>query len=370
MRVYLLRRVLLLVPTLLIASFFVAGIARVMPGDALQAYLGAGRDVSTVLGERELAILKARLGLDDPFAVQYVRFIFGWTDKEGRVLRSGFGDGVWRQLGEFAADPVTDLTFVTNRDGWSVGKEVLWGSTDAGRTWTPQHKTEDTMNAVAAADVDHVWAVGDNGTIFYSEEGGRPTSEGGRRGSSWFEQQPGVTEHLNDVVVLDTETAWVVGNAGAVLATSDGGASWRSQNSGTSEDLQSAAFLDADNGLAVGANGTILRTSDGGASWSAVDSGTSERLLSVAYFGTKAMAVGEGGAVTQSDDAGVSWRVSNVSYVLAGESPGEPVPVGETLRGVGLLSDQRGVRFRRRRSDAGDPGRGSLLAAFASDRPG
>ena len=43
MRVYLLRRVLLLVPTLLIASFFVAGIARVMPGDALQAYLGAGR---------------------------------------------------------------------------------------------------------------------------------------------------------------------------------------------------------------------------------------------------------------------------------------------------------------------------------------
>ena len=345
MRVYLLRRVLLLVPTLLIASFFVAGIARVMPGDALQAYLGAGRDVSSVLGERELAILKARLGLDDPFAVQYVRFIFGWTDQEGRVLRSGFGDGVWRELGEFAADPVTDLTFITNREGWSVGKEVLWGSTDAGRTWTPQHKTDDSMNAVAAADVEHVWAVGDNGTIFHSEEGGRPTSGGGRRESTWLEQQSGVTEHLRDVAVLDAETAWVVGDAGTVLATTDGGVTWRSQNSGTSDDLHSAAFIDADNGLAAGANGTILRTADGGASWSTVDSGTSERLLSVAYFGTKAMAVGESGAVAQSDDAGVSWRAADVSYVLAGESPGEPVPVDETLRGVGLVSDQRGFAF-------------------------
>ena len=189
---------------------------------------------------------------------------------------------------------MTDLAFITNRDGWSVGKEVLWATTDAGRTWTPQHKTDETMNAVAAADEDHVWAVGDNGTIFYSEQGGRPTSEGGRRESSWFEQQSGVTEHLNDVVVLDTETAWAVGNAGSVLVTSDGGATWRPQNSGTSEDLQAAAFLDADNGLAAGANGTILRTADGGASWRTVDSGTSERLLSVAYFGTKAIAVGEG----------------------------------------------------------------------------
>ena len=345
MRVYLLRRVLLLIPTLLIASFFVAGIARVMPGDALQAYLGAGRDVSSVLGERELAILKARLGLDDPFAVQYVRFIFGWTDTEGRVLRSGFGDGVWRELGEFAADPVTDLTFVTSRDGWSVGKEVLWGSTDAGRTWTPQHKTDEGMNALGAADVDHVWAVGNNGAVMYTAEGGRPTSEGGRRESSWLEQSSGVTEHLMDVVALDIETAWVVGNAGTILATSDGGATWRAQSSGTSEDLQSASFFDVDNGLAAGANGTILRTTDGGSTWRAVNSGTSESLLSVAYFGTKAIAVGEGGTVTQSDDAGVSWRVSDVAYVLEGETPGEPVALSENLRGVGLVSDQRGFAY-------------------------
>ena len=345
MRIYLLRRVLLLVPTLLIASFFVAGIARVMPGDALQAYLGAGRDVSTTLGERELAILKARLGLDDPFAVQYIRFILGWTDQEGRVLRSSFSDDTWRQLGEFSADPVTDLTFVTNVDGWSVGKEVLWGSGDAGRTWTPQHKADATMNAISAADVDHVWAVGNDGTILHSEEGGRPTSGGGRRESTWLDQSSGVTLHLTDVVVSDTENVWAVGNGGTIIATSDGGATWHSQSSGTSEDLHSVAFADVNNGLAAGANGVILRTADGGETWSAVGSGTSERLRSVAFAGTKAIAVGDGGTVTRSEDAGISWRMQEVSYVLDGDAPGEPVELRETLRGVGFIDEQRGFVY-------------------------
>ncbi len=345
MRIYLLRRVLLLVPTLLIASFFVAGIARVMPGDALQAYLGAGRDVSTTLGERELAILKARLGLDDPFAVQYIRFILGWTDQEGRVLRSSFSDDTWRELGEFSADPVTDLTFVTNVDGWSVGKEVLWGSGDAGRTWTPQHKADATMNAISAADVDHVWAVGNDGTILHSEEGGRPTSGGGRRESTWLDQSSGVTLHLTDVVVSDTENVWAVGNGGTIIATSDGGATWHSQSSGTSEDLHSVAFADVNNGLAAGANGVILRTADGGETWSAVGSGTSERLRSVAFAGTKAIAVGDGGTVTRSEDAGISWRMQEVSYVLDGDAPGEPVELRETLRGVGLIDEQRGFVY-------------------------
>ena len=345
MRIYLLRRVLLLVPTLLIASFFVAGIARVMPGDALQAYLGAGRDVSTTLGERELAILKARLGLDDPFAVQYIRFILGWTDQEGRVLRSSFSDDTWRQLGEFSADPVTDLTFVTNVDGWSVGKEVLWGSGDAGRTWTPQHKADATMNAISAADVDHVWAVGNDGTIIHSEEGGRPTSGGGRRESTWLDQSSGVTLHLTDVVVSDTENVWAVGNGGTIIATSDGGATWHSQSSGTSEDLHSVAFADVNNGLAAGANGVILRTADGGETWSAVGSGTSERLRSVAFAGTKAIAVGDGGTVTRSEDAGISWRMQEVSYVLDGDAPGEPVELRETLRGVGFIDEQRGFVY-------------------------
>ncbi len=345
MRIYLLRRVLLLVPTLLIASFFVAGIARVMPGDALQAYLGAGRDVSTTLGERELAILKARLGLDDPFAVQYIRFILGWTDQEGRVLRSGFGDGIWRELGEFSADPVTDLTFVTNRVGWSVGKQILWGSGDSGRTWTPQHKTDEDMTAIAAFDVDDVWAVGNKGAILYSEEGGRPTTGGGRRESTWFEQSSGVTQDLADIVALDTENVWAVGNDGTIITTSDGGSTWRSQNSGTSESLHAAAFADVDNGLAVGGGGVILRTTDGGGTWSTVGSGTSERLLSVAFVGTKAVAVGEDGTVTRSDDAGISWRTLDVAYVLEGDAPGEPVALRETLRGVGLVDEQRGFAY-------------------------
>ena len=165
--------------------------------------------------------------LDDPFVVQYVRFILGWPDKEGRVVRSGFGAETWRELGEFAADPVTDLTFITNRVGWSVGKHIIWGSSDAGTTWTPQDTSGEIMTAVAAADEQHVWVIGRNGFVMGSAEGGRPpTATDDKRDSSWAVQPSGVTQDLNDIVALDTQRLWIVGNDGVILATDNGGESW------------------------------------------------------------------------------------------------------------------------------------------------
>ena len=359
-------------PTLLIASFFVAGIARVMPGDALQTYLGTGREVGTTLGDRELEILKARLGLDDPFVVQYVRFILGWPDKEGRVVRSGFGAETWRELGEFAADPVTDLTFITNRVGWSVGKHIIWGSSDAGTTWTPQDTSGEIMTAVAAADEQHVWVIGRNGFVMGSAEGGRPpTATDDKRDSSWAVQPSGVTQDLNDIVALDTQRLWIVGNDGVILATDNGGESWTQQSSGTQEHLRAVAFNAQAAGVAVGDNGTVLHTVDGSA-WRAVGSGATENLRSVAFVGARALAVGDAGALVMSLDEGASWRSSRPAYrevtfrsktaedvcepgdsgcfdEITGEDlagvivgRGDVVEAATALTSVGLLEDMRG----------------------------
>ena len=339
MRAYVIRRILLLIPTLLIASFFVAGLARILPGDALQAYLGAGRDVSSMLGEQELAILKAKLGLDKPFVVQYVAFILGWPNSEGRVLRTSFGENVWRELGEFAADPVTDITFINDKLGWSAGSRVIWGSTDAGRTWSPQERADERVNALAVADEDHVWAVGPKGMIIHSNEGGKPATKGAVRVTTWTTQPSGVTEEITDIVAADIENLWAVGAKGTILHTFDGGTTWQSQNSGTDVRLTSIAFNDAQNGLAVGAGGTILRTSDGGSNWISEESGTTEDLTAVAVDGDiKAIAVGSSGTVALSDDGGITWSTSRVTYV---DSSGDLVTASERLRTVGLVDAQR-----------------------------
>jgi peptide/nickel transport system permease protein len=69
---YVLRRVLLAVPVLLLSSLIVFALMRVMPGDALIALMGESGNV----GERELAKLRKELGLDRPYTEQYALWLW------------------------------------------------------------------------------------------------------------------------------------------------------------------------------------------------------------------------------------------------------------------------------------------------------
>ena len=67
MQKYVMRRLLLAIPVLLLSSLIVFALMRVMPGDALTALMGESGNV----GERELAKLRKDLGLDRPYYQQY-----------------------------------------------------------------------------------------------------------------------------------------------------------------------------------------------------------------------------------------------------------------------------------------------------------
>jgi len=69
---YVLRRVLLAVPVLLLSSLIVFGLMRVMPGDALTALMAASGNV----GEKELQKLRKDLGLDLPYYKQYLVWVW------------------------------------------------------------------------------------------------------------------------------------------------------------------------------------------------------------------------------------------------------------------------------------------------------
>jgi len=69
---YVLRRMLLVIPVLLLSSLVVFGLMRVMPGDALVALMGESGNV----GERELAKLRKDLGLDRPYHEQYALWVW------------------------------------------------------------------------------------------------------------------------------------------------------------------------------------------------------------------------------------------------------------------------------------------------------
>ena len=64
---YVLRRLLLAVPVLLLSSLIVFGLMRVMPGDALTVLMGESGNI----GEKELAKVRKDLRLDLPYYQQY-----------------------------------------------------------------------------------------------------------------------------------------------------------------------------------------------------------------------------------------------------------------------------------------------------------
>ncbi len=87
MRAYVIRRVLLVIPTLFILSVLVFLSVRFLPGDAIDVMLDKAGWIGAVNVDREA--LEHMLGLDRPAYVQYGRWI------GGIVLRGTLGDSLW-----------------------------------------------------------------------------------------------------------------------------------------------------------------------------------------------------------------------------------------------------------------------------------
>ena len=66
------RRILSLIPVLFLVSLVVFGLMSLVPGDAAVTLAG-GVDAST----EEVEAVRTELGLDDPFIVQYGRWVVG-----------------------------------------------------------------------------------------------------------------------------------------------------------------------------------------------------------------------------------------------------------------------------------------------------
>jgi len=79
---YVAKRLLVAIPSLLIASLIVFTLPRLIPGDAVQLML------SEKAYARDLAELRAKLGLDRPLYVQYVDWL-------GHVARGDLGESLW-----------------------------------------------------------------------------------------------------------------------------------------------------------------------------------------------------------------------------------------------------------------------------------
>ena len=77
MKIYIIKRTLLFIPTMLLVSPLVFGILRVVPGDPAISLLSGGAQTETDFTEEDLQRLRAKLGTDRPIFVQYTKWALG-----------------------------------------------------------------------------------------------------------------------------------------------------------------------------------------------------------------------------------------------------------------------------------------------------
>ena len=148
-------------------------------------------------------------------------------------------------------------------------------------------------------------AVGDGGTLLETFDD-----------ASW-EVRKVTDRDLYAVSCVDNEIGWAVGAQGFIGHTEDGGWSWPAQNSGVTTTLRAVSFAFADSaqvGLAVGDAATLLSSRDGGQHWQAVTVATTDALRGTAITegATLLVAVGDGGVVVRSTDRGRHFETSRI----------------------------------------------------------
>ena len=214
-------------------------------------------------------------------------------------------DGNWvKQSPSPTGETIEDVFFVDENTGWAVGLEgEIVFTKDGGSTWSTQSSgTTSRLRNVFFLDESTGWVVGDTGTILHTTDGG----------ANWVAQNSASTNSLSDICFVDASNGWAVGRDGKILHTSDGGSNWKSQNSGTTWTLASVSFSDTKNGWAVGSGSTIVHTSDGGENWLPQNSGVTG-FLSGVYFldANKGWAAGAAGRILQTIDGGDNWASQN-----------------------------------------------------------
>jgi photosystem II stability/assembly factor-like uncharacterized protein len=134
----------------------------------------------------------------------------------------------------------------------------------------------------------HGVAVGSNGTILRTEDGGE----------TWKRVDRNVKEWLYAVAFADTQRGYAVGARGIILRTDDGGATWKDLETGLTTNLFAIGLAGPDDVIVTGDQGRILNSKDAGQSWQIQPSITSSPLFAVAYRGgTNLWVAGRGGAI-------------------------------------------------------------------------
>jgi photosystem II stability/assembly factor-like uncharacterized protein len=191
--------------------------------------------------------------------------------------------------------------------------------------------TRNDLTGVFFSDASTGWAVGVQGTILHTANGG----------ATWVPQNSPTADSLNRVQFVSPTQGWIVGLNGTILSTGDGGATWTQSPRPTTAHLQALSFVSPTTGWIVGHSddgGVILKTTDGGRTWSVRAPDRSQLYEAVSFVDDRTGWVGGAGVVVSTTDGGATWRSQEMQASSLG---GTPFPIA--FRDARFTSRTRGT---------------------------
>ncbi len=253
---------------------------------------------------------------------------------QGTILRTTDGGDHWDKQNSRVTVPLYSISMLDTNHGTAVGAlGTVLKTTNGGRRWIKiETPAMEDYFGVALLDRYRGYIVGAGGRILHTINGGNNDSTGTTLRYGWYLDSTDTQQDLMSVAFPELNFGFAVGRNGTIERTTDGGFRWINQFSGTANDLFGLHFADVKTGVAVGANGTILRTTDGGTLWSSQYSGTTEHLYAVSFSDAMSgTAVGDNGTILRTQDGGVSWLLQTSG-------------ISANFRGVSMTNDNQLVR--------------------------
>lgn len=261
-----------------------------------------------------------------------------------------------------SGNTATAIDMLFDGPGYVVGHDGrIFETTNFANSWTDRTiapATTRDMLDVQTQGPGIVFVCGQEGTLYWTENGGAVASLDGTN-------RPAVgpaTADFRGVFFIhtyeDESVGWVVGEGGAIYkitGTAVAGPTpvawnwtWTAQNSNTGVDLYDVVFVDANNGYAVGNDGVVVKTTNGGTTWTVITGGTLDTFNAVSFTpdGQVGVAVGDNGRVVRTVNGGASWtpftnNPPNVRYT------GVSIPAGGS-RNIVYVCGEGGIVRRHR----------------------
>ncbi|HSJ69430.1 MAG TPA: YCF48-related protein [Anditalea sp.] len=193
----------------------------------------------------------------------------------GNIIKTTNSGGGWTALNPGTNRNIFGLYFIDNNLGYAVGGRGYISKTEnGGVNWS----TIATGNL--SFDYKDIKFFEDHTGLIVGEQGFLSRTE---NGEVWNAVNLGINQTLQAIEILDTNTAIVVGNQGTIFKTDDSGKTWSKINHSFNQNFKDVAFLDNLVGFIAGEKGLIIKTIDGGLTWEKIFTGTFQNFTGISF---------------------------------------------------------------------------------------